>query len=749
MGEAGGPELKVELLDVGHGDALLLHWQPASGPSSTILIDGGPVAGADRIATALQRLGATALDLAVLTHCDADHVDGLLAYARRDERLPIRRFWGPCLPAFRRHDWLFPPRVRRGLDQAEALQAALGAETLVSWPVEGATWTSADGDLTIRVLSPAARLTERLLLGDDAVSLFLERPTPLGWLLVPAEDVTDPEDAYADLRYAIGTGEIAPDRVPDELPSSEQLAPQESYAAQAEAMGVEPEFFGNSVLNDTSIVLLVEARLGLAQRRLLFTGDLENFTYLMARHPMGLGCDLVKVPHHGSWSFVDRDKAEDAVWQWLRPRAALVSANGKHGLPRAWVRDAALRWGATLFCTSRRSREVVSGTAGQSCCHAEYGCKERAQEPVSLSLRPDGIASAGVACARGNLSGAMPVIEVRQHVVEPSPILSTLCESEVRRHADWLVKWLRRTHAERRSRPAGPKLEPVRLDVLRQAAVAADRLAAATEIEKIAERAARDGRVWLSKSDRYRSHERLVWPMPDARERAALAAWIDRFALVQLAVKRPAVASAVEELLYAADTEWLAADVAERLLYPRAMFEDVLWPILVQHLLKTRSVGIRMVDPTARSFDAAVLIALFQGSTREQAAASLRQRLERLKTDEAIRDFLAASCRNMGTYERSSGLKWPEGLRGILPPLWLEQVLPPSGLLVRAWEELDISAVDFGERRGAVEQWAENLRSSYLRQPIAAELAPALLAALVLSNIEVVEPAPQSPPLGV
>ena len=39
-------QLKVELLDVGHGDALLLHWIPEQGDPSTILVDGEDVSGA-------------------------------------------------------------------------------------------------------------------------------------------------------------------------------------------------------------------------------------------------------------------------------------------------------------------------------------------------------------------------------------------------------------------------------------------------------------------------------------------------------------------------------------------------------------------------------------------------------------------------------------------------------------------------------------------------------------------------------
>lgn len=87
----------------------------------------------------LAGLGTSAIDLAVLTHCDADHVDGLLAYIIGEGSLPIRHYWGPCVPAFRRHDWLFGPRIARGLDQTGAVQRALPSSCNISWPVEAQT----------------------------------------------------------------------------------------------------------------------------------------------------------------------------------------------------------------------------------------------------------------------------------------------------------------------------------------------------------------------------------------------------------------------------------------------------------------------------------------------------------------------------------------------------------------------------------------------------------------------------------
>jgi hypothetical protein len=741
--------LRVELINVGHGDALLLHWIPEQGVPATILVDGGPKAGGQRVKATLDKLGASAVDLAVLTHCDADHVDGLLAYAQLDDRVVIHRYWGPCVPAFERHSWLFPPRIRRGLDQTLALQAALGAGCRQSWPVEGAVWTSTDGGLTIRVLSPAGRVIERLLLGHESVlSLFLDQPMPLGWLLTDAADTLTAEDPFADLRFSISKGEITPDRIPDNLPPAwRPSASVKEIAKSAKAQGIDPEFFGNSVLNDTSIVLLVEARMGPIQRRLLLTGDLENFTYLMARWPMGLGCEVVKAPHHGSYSYVDREKAYDAVWQWLRPRAALVSANGKHKLPRTDFRDAALRYGATLFCTSRRTREIVSGPTNESCCHSQFGCGRVSQQPVSLSITSTGIDSDGIACARGNLSGAMPVIEIRQHLVEPSPILATLAENEIRRHVDWAVKWLRRTMQERQGRQARADLEPVPMDSLRKAAVAEGRFAAAAEMETILERATREGKVWLSRSNHYRHDDRKVWTMPDSGELAALKEWIDQYYVVQLAVKQAKVASGVTELLYAADTEWLADRMAEHLFFPRAMFDDVLWPILVAHLLKTRSVGVRdllasqedtYISGPINTHGAETILVLFSGENITAAAEELRRVIDPLASDESIQRYLKSSLEQLSGTSSYESLVWPQAVEEMVSPLWLGKVLPPSGLIRQRWVQVSPLVGLEESERAAIEHWVQQGLSSHGNYLPPWEHVSIALPTLILSGFDIV-----------
>ncbi len=84
-GAAGRPPagLRVSVLDVGQGDAILL--QPSDGPA--LLVDGGPPG--DELKSDLDRLGADSLAAAIATHDQSDHTGGLEELLGS---LPIDRF---------------------------------------------------------------------------------------------------------------------------------------------------------------------------------------------------------------------------------------------------------------------------------------------------------------------------------------------------------------------------------------------------------------------------------------------------------------------------------------------------------------------------------------------------------------------------------------------------------------------------------------------------------------------------------
>jgi competence protein ComEC len=86
------PNLRVTMLDVGQGEAILIR----SPSGQNVLIDGGSLEnqprsdiGAQVLVPALQSLGVERLDLVVLTHADADHCNGLKEVA---QEIPIGAF---------------------------------------------------------------------------------------------------------------------------------------------------------------------------------------------------------------------------------------------------------------------------------------------------------------------------------------------------------------------------------------------------------------------------------------------------------------------------------------------------------------------------------------------------------------------------------------------------------------------------------------------------------------------------------
>jgi competence protein ComEC len=133
-GSVGGDALRVSLLDVGQGDAILL--QPGDG--DPVLVDAGP-AEAD-VAGALSERGIDRLGALVATHPESDHVGGIPAVLRR---VPTDR--------------LLYAGASRGL-----LAAATASETRAAVISEGVRLRS--GSLRLSVLWPPR---QRLYSGGD------------------------------------------------------------------------------------------------------------------------------------------------------------------------------------------------------------------------------------------------------------------------------------------------------------------------------------------------------------------------------------------------------------------------------------------------------------------------------------------------------------------------------------------------------------------------------------------------------
>jgi competence protein ComEC len=76
---AKAPELRVDFIDVGHGDAILI----TSPAGKTVLVDGGGREAGARVATFVRARTRQPIDLVMLTHRHADHLGGLAEVVTR------------------------------------------------------------------------------------------------------------------------------------------------------------------------------------------------------------------------------------------------------------------------------------------------------------------------------------------------------------------------------------------------------------------------------------------------------------------------------------------------------------------------------------------------------------------------------------------------------------------------------------------------------------------------------------------
>ena len=137
------PELRVSVLDVGQGDAILL--QPAEAPA--VLVDGGPPGAG--LARKLEEAGVSSLGAAVITHDQSDHAGGIEDLLGT---LPVQR--------------LLFARLGRELI-AEAATAGVEPERITA----GRELRS--GRLRLRVLWPPRELVGLASRGEDPNQLAL------------------------------------------------------------------------------------------------------------------------------------------------------------------------------------------------------------------------------------------------------------------------------------------------------------------------------------------------------------------------------------------------------------------------------------------------------------------------------------------------------------------------------------------------------------------------------------------------
>lgn len=591
-----GPRATVTAIDVNHGDATLIEWRDGRRRWSC-LVDGGQH-GKPVIAQLVER-GVKRLDLMVATHLDSDHISGLIEIA---QQLEVVSYWGPALPAFARHRWLFGKRCQDSIARGERLEEVLRQRGVpICYPLEG--YATGESSLPrVHVLSPAARLIGHLLTTDDAQALFAQS-MPLGWLLRDDDDDDDDDDdelqlQQPNLRRQLTRGFLEPVDLERTATSTGSRRKADSLATRwARVSATDPEFFGDPILNNTSLVLWVELPTGARWHRLLLPGDQENWTYLYARHQRGLQADLLKASHHGGRVYLENDLSHEELLRWIRPRAVLVSANGQHSLPRLTTREAAIRYGATVFCTSRRGKEILldaaSGRPTEVCCHTQFECKSQERASVTIELDADGMRAHQAACHSGYGSYDAPVIELRQHVIDPSPVINQLFGEELRRHVRWIAKYLADVHSTRlkgaigTSRPADNTA--VGEEQLEHAARSNDRDALIPHLRTVL-RAARDaGAIWAKGYKTSAREEKwLAYRVPTKTEIRQLISAIDKLGLIMFEEFIPEAIVDPASVLASVSPASIADLASTTLLMPDITFRELFWPDVASHLATWR-----------------------------------------------------------------------------------------------------------------------------------------------------------------
>ena len=158
--------LRVDLLDVGHGDSLVVR----TPDRHTLLVDAGsPEAGRFRVVPFLRHEGITTLDGVIVTHPDGDHLGGALPLLRaiRVRRLATNGVIGDTALARHLHALVVARGIARDVVAAGMTRVVgdIGIDVLHPPPglVPGAAADSNDNSIVLRLTRGAVSL---LLTGD-------------------------------------------------------------------------------------------------------------------------------------------------------------------------------------------------------------------------------------------------------------------------------------------------------------------------------------------------------------------------------------------------------------------------------------------------------------------------------------------------------------------------------------------------------------------------------------------------------
>ena len=316
--------VRLEALNAKYGDSLLLQYK-SDGKSRLWVVDGGPAGTWNKyLRPRLKELKGNreklTVDLAMLSHVDADHVDGMVqmtkSLAENSNNAPtyldIRRFWHNSFTDLVGSE----ASLRRGL---AALAGAMSAAK-IAMAANGTTMTVDNVNLKDRrEIAVLASIKQGRDLRDYIEVLQLSGNDPFGDTLssrLPKKKVDEATVTFV--------GPIA---------SRLERFRQEWEKAAGRPAAMASLFRDNldeSPTNLSSIVVLVEVE----GRKILLTGDaraddiIDGFKEKRLSNKLPMTLDVLKMPHHGS----DRNMTKKFL-EAFPAKNYIVSADGTYGNP--------------------------------------------------------------------------------------------------------------------------------------------------------------------------------------------------------------------------------------------------------------------------------------------------------------------------------------------------------------------------------------------------------------------------------
>lgn len=299
------PCLNIEMLPARHGDCLWLEYGHEDKPKR-VLIDGGP---ADTFSRLEQRIaevprGQRVFELVMLTHVDADHVEGLVRFfADTPPLMSVRKVWFNGWRQMKKAHGLL------GAAQGEFLSALLVRRAPYAWKANTAPWAvPGQGKLPVSTLEGGLRLT---LLSPDAKKLDAMAKA---W-----------EKVVAKAGFLPGNLDAAWDK----LSTQKKLLPKKGLLGAAPALDklLATQFVQDQAKpNGSSIAVLAEY----GDRRALLLGDAHPSVVTASLRRLceergleRIKVDAVKVSHHGS-----KGNTSIALLKLVDSPRWLISTNG-------------------------------------------------------------------------------------------------------------------------------------------------------------------------------------------------------------------------------------------------------------------------------------------------------------------------------------------------------------------------------------------------------------------------------------